>query len=231
MDLSKEEIKRLIETDRPPFAFQRPVILDIGCYDGSDSLELAQLFKGECEIHCFEADRRSRELFVAVNETEPFNRSLHLWPVAIGAEDWKKIVLHKSDSATRRHYDDQKSWSASSSIRKPKTHLEIFPDVSFNESEEVDVCTLDMWAWFHDFNIIDFIWCDVNGAEGDVVKGAKDVLKMTRYLYIEFSDKELYEGQISKKELLSLLPDFEEIAVFNFELGNFGNVLLKNRNL
>lgn len=230
MDLSKKEIKALIEKDRPPFASEYRVILDIGAYDGSDALELAQEFEGKCEIHCFEADKRSSELFVAINETEVYNRSLHLWPIAIGAEDWTKITLHKSDSTTRRHYDDQKSWSASSSIRKPKTHLEIFPDVSFNEFEEVDVCTLDMWAWFHDFNIIDFIWCDVNGAEGDVVRGAKNVLAMTRYLYIEFSDKELYEGQLSKKELLDLLPDFEEIGVYNFE-GNFGNSLLKNKKL
>lgn len=201
-----------------------PVILDIGSYDGSEMKEISEYY-GSCQIHCFEADSRSAEFWRSKNGQDA---NMHLWNVAVCNKDWEKVNLHKSDSTTRRHNGNE-VWSASSSIRPPKTHLELFPDVQFNDTEEVDACTLDMWNWFHDFPEIDFIWCDVNGAEEDVILGAKQTLKDTRYLYIEFSDKELYEGQIDKKKLLSLLPDFEEIGIYN-EGPNFGNVLLKNRN-
>lgn len=220
MELDKKFIKELIGNKA------KPVILDIGTYDGFDAAELALQFE-DCEVHCFEADKRSQELFKSQQGDNP---KLHLWEVVVGSESYTKVKLYKSDSETRRHYEDQKSWSASSSIRKPKNHLELFPDVQFIETEEVESTTLDMWDWFHDFDVIDFIWCDVNGAEEDVVKGGTEVLKKTRYLYIEFSNKELYEGQIDKEKLLSLLPDFEELGVFNW-MGNFGNVLLKNKNL
>lgn len=220
MELLKKDIKKLIGEK------EKPIILDIGTYDGFDAAELA-MHLGNCEIHCFEADKRSQELFERENGDNP---KLHLWKCAVTSEPWSKVKLYKSDSQTRRHYEFQNSWSASSSIRKPKNHLKLFPDVQFIETEEVESTTLDMWDWFHDFDVIDFIWCDVNGAEEDVIKGATEVLKKTRYLYIEFSDKELYEGQINKEKLLSLLPDFGEMGIYNFA-GNFGNVLLKNKNL
>lgn len=220
IELTKIEIARLIGKK------EKAIVLDVGCYDGEDAAELA-LELENCEIHCFEADKRSQELFERRNGN---NSELHLWKCAVTSEPWTKVKLYKSDSQMRRHYEFQNSWSASSSIRKPKTHLELFPDVQFIETEEVESTTLDMWNWFHDFDVIDFIWCDVNGAEEDVVGGAAEVLKKTRYLYIEFSDKELYEGQINKEKLLSLLPDFEEMGIYNFA-GNFGNVLLKNKNL
>ncbi len=213
--LSKIKVKELIGP-----LVKKPVILDIGSYDGSDAAQLAALFD-QCEIHCFEADSRSIKLFEEKNGNNP---ELKLWKVAIGAESWKKIKFYKSERINREN------WSASSSIRKPKNHLEVFEDISFNETEEVDVCTLDMWHWFHDIEKIDFIWCDVNGAEEDVIKGGLHVFNATRFVYIEYSDSELYEGQINKEKLLSLLPDFEELQDFK-DNAHYGNLLLRNKNL
>lgn len=207
---------------------EEPLILDIGCYDGKDSDELSDYFIRP-EIHCFEADPRSQELFEKVSG---WNSNLKLHKFAVGSTDGPKS-LFQSDSKTRRHAHNRSSWSASSSIRLPKTHLTLFPDVEFSVNPvEVDGISLDTWyKRFVDARTIDFIWCDVNGAEGDVVLGGLEMLnKHTRYLYIETSDKELYEGQVTKEKLLSLLPNFKEIGFYNF-LGNFGNVLLKNEKL
>lgn len=225
-DITTKEICELIGYP----ANRVPVLLDIGSYDGSEMAEISEYY-GRCEIHCFEADQRSAEFWRKKNSTD---KNMHLWQVAICNKDWQKIMFHRSDSDTRRH-DGNRVWSASSSIRLPKTHLEVFPDVEFNFSEEVDASTLDMWYWFHtlgarDLDTIDFIWCDVNGAEEDVILGAKGPLRNTRFLYIEFSNRELYEGQINKEKLLSLLPDFEEIGEYNVG-PNFGNVLLKNKKI
>lgn len=216
-DLSKEEIKRLINRENP-------IILDIGCYDGKDSKEIAAQFEN-CIIHCFDADPRSQKLF---NKLNAGNKKLNLWKMAICAANGQ-IEFNLSDSKTRRHYDFQDSWSASSSIAKPKFHKELFPDVHFRKKITVPCMKLDSWySQILKGKIIDFIWADVNGAEEDLVIGGLNTIQnQTRFLYIEVSDKEFYEGEIKKDDFLKLLPDFEVLGTYKDE-GNFCNILLKN---
>jgi FkbM family methyltransferase len=218
-ELSKLEITNLIgRVDK--------VILDIGCYDGEDSRELDS-YLYDAEFFCFEADPRSQMLFNTFNNLKNF----HLIPVAVGNIDGI-VNLNLSDSETRRHHPGQRSWSASSSLKKPLRHLELFKDVEFNNTVMVPCIKLDTWfyQWTLWIKKIDFIWCDINGAEENFILGATETLKQTRFLYIEFSDSELYEGQISKDKILELLPDFELMGIYNFK-GNFGNLLLKNKKL
>ena len=53
---------------------------------------------------------------------------------------------------------------------------------------------------------------DVQGAEIDVTRGGRNALISTRYLYTEYSNEELYEGQLSLKQLLKELADFGVIV-------------------
>jgi len=55
--------------------------------------------------------------------------------------------------------------------------------------------------------------------------GIKTLNKKTKYLYTEFFNEELYEEQISLKQILKLLPNFRIVKIY----GN--NVLLKNTSL
>lgn len=218
-ELKKSAIKALIKKENP-------VIFEIGAYDGKDSRQMNAYFNN-ATFFCFEADPRSQNLF----KTFSTPKNIYLQETAIGSIDGR-IELNLSDSDTRRHYPAH-SWCASSSIRKPKYHLELFEDVEFNSSISVPCVRLDTWFEMKTAGIelIDFIWCDINGAEIDFILGAMETLnKRTRFLYIEFSDKELYEGQITKDDILKLLPNFELMGVYNFK-GNFGNLLLKNKNL
>jgi len=202
--MSKEEIVKLI--GKPD-----PIILDIGSFNGKDASELSQLFDSP-EIHCFEADPINQEKWKELNKLNP---KLTLYHTAIGNNDGPIVF-------------NQATKGASGSMFKPKAHLEIWPQVHFNKEVKVMCFKLDTWNDYVLQNqTIDFIWCDVNGAEKEVINGAKKTLKNTRYLYIEFSDKELYEGQISKQDLLALLPDWTILGTYNFE-GNFGNLLMKN---
>lgn len=227
-ELSKEEIKDLLKD------IEYPLIFDIGAYDGRDSIALAKALQDRCSIHCFEADPRSFEyLKKNIQSCEIPNFPFDLHKLAIGKNTGVKD-FYQSESDTRRHVGTT-SWSASSSLSRPKEHLNLFPDVFFPEKIRVNCQSLDGFVftdWTHlREKIVDFVWCDVNGAERDVILGGLHTLNnYTRYLYIEFSNKELYEGQVSKEELLKLLPNFEELGVYNFQ-GNFGNVLLKNKTL
>lgn len=220
MDLSKNAIVNLINSETP-------LILEIGMYDGDDARELASLMPSAI-IHGFECDPRSIALYKGFKPVK--NITLH--EIAIGNNNGL-VDLFLSDSDTRRHYDDQDQWSASSSLRKPKTHLELFTDVYFERTVKVECMTLDKWRVNNiPAEVIDFIWVDINGAECDLVLGGMKTLNdFTRYLYMEFSDKELYEGQAKKTDLMKFLHNFDEVGIYNFEEGNFGNVLLKNRTL
>ena len=70
---------------------------------------------------------------------------------------------------------------------------------------------------------------DVQGAEGDVIEGGREILKRTRYLYTEYSDKELYEGELTLQQILSTLPG-EWKVLKKYERRNDGDVLLRNLN-
>jgi FkbM family methyltransferase len=217
VDLSKQAISSLITSDCP-------IILEIGMYDGEDAREMANTMPS-ATIYGFECDVRSIALYKSFSNP----KNIILNEVAIGSVNGL-VDLFMSDSDVRRHYTDQDNWSASSSIRKPKTHLDLFPDVWFKKTVKVSCVTLDKW---HVDNLpaqtIDFIWADINGAEYDMVLGGQKTLnEYTKYLYVEFSDKELYEGQPKKDNILKLLPNFETIGIYNFR-GNFGNILLKNK--
>jgi len=197
-EISKEELIELTG--------HSPLILDIGSYDGKDGYEVAKL---GAHVHCFEPVNFD-------NFMSHENMVLH--PYAIGAED-KITVMNCSPH------------KQSNSLRKPKTHLELFPEVKYTHRESVEMMRID--TWYKGFSTIkytpkiDLIWADVNGSEGDLIKGAQKVLSITRFLFIETSDKELFEGQITTDELLKLLPGWKVLGIYN-HLGNFGNILLQN---
>lgn len=219
MDISKQAISGLITS-------HEPIILEIGMYDGEDAREMAE-WMPYCKIYGFECDPRSIALYKSFENPE----NIILNEVAIGSRNGL-VDFFLSDSDTRRHYTDQDSWSASSSLRHPKTHLELFPDVDFKKTIKVECMTLD--KWYENTLLgktIDFVWADINGAEYDMILGGQKTLnESTKYLYVEFSDKELYDGQPKKDEMLKLLPNFDVVGIYNFR-GNFGNILLKNKTI
>lgn len=176
-------------------------ILDIGSYNGTDARELHDLFG--CEVHCFEPNQ----------EVFKHSEGLVYWPVAVGNKDERAMMY-----ISKRHMQ-------SSSINEPKDHLEIWPDIEFKDFLFVDMIKIDTWNWGN--KMIDLIWADLNGNEGEFIKGAEKTLKNTRYLYLEVSDKCLYYGQPNSEIIIDMLYDFEEIAVYD-ENENYRNILFKN---
>jgi hypothetical protein len=67
------------------------------------------------------------------------------------------------------------------------------------------------------------MWVDVQGAEDLVFSGAKETLKNTRYVYTEYSNIELYIGQLTRDQILKLFgSDWKILHDFG------GDVLLHN---
>ena len=204
-------------------------IFDVGTYDGKDSLEFLDVFPNS-NIFSFEADDRSIKTFKNVVKDERIN----LIETALSDVDGT-IEFYKSDSETRRHYDFEDSWSASSSIKKPLRHLDVFPDVTFYKPIKVKSKRLDTWIKTEkNINNIDIMWVDVNGGENEFLNGAYDtIVKRVKFLYMEFcgvDDKKLYENSFTHTDIKDKLGNFKELGVYNF-MGNFGNVLLKNKDI
>jgi len=190
---------------------ENPVIIEIGSYDGKDAQGLADACKSE--IYCFEPLRANIEKIRALNDDR-----LIIFPYAVTCFEGRTVMAVPT------------SHPQSSSLKEPKQHLKIWPDIVYNESETVNCTTLDRWHEKVNNNcLIDFIWCDVNGSESDLILGAPKALSLTKYLYIEYCKKMLFKKCLSREQVLKALPGFEAIGDYNVG-DNYGNVLLKNIN-
>jgi hypothetical protein len=81
---------------------------------------------------------------------------------------------------------------------------------------------LDTWAAQNGIARVDFIWADVQGAEGDLISGGKDTLARTRFFYTEYSNDEWYEGQPTLAQIMDMLPNFRILQRYPMD------VLLEN---
>lgn len=190
---------------------QHASILDIGSFDGKDAQELATVCQSN--VHCFEPTESSYLKLMALEDER-----LTLWKYAVSSFNGRTTMNVSPDHPQ------------SNSIKTPRKHLKAFPGVRYNGTEPVNVTTLDSWNWsVRKGAPIDFIWCDVNGAEADFIVGAVNTLAVTHYLYIEFAVVELFARSLNLYQLEQALPGFENIGTYSVG-DNYGNVLFKNKN-
>jgi FkbM family methyltransferase len=98
----------------------------------------------------------------------------------------------------------------SGSVKEPREHLTLFPHISFSEPTTVPMEKLDTVCV--GLPRVDWIWCDVQGAEDLVLAGGKETFSKTRFFYTEYIECEAYEGQIGRDEILRRLPGLWRIA-------------------
>lgn len=197
-----------------------PVILDIGCNDGQHTLEFLRVFRNPT-VFCFEPDARAQRAF-RNNVTSP---RAQLFEMALGNADGMVDFNVSAGTPPAELGFEKSDWDLSGSIRRPKNHLEVVPWVSFDKVVPVRIARLDTWARENKIGAVDFIWADVQGAEVDLIEGGRETLRNTRYLYTEYSDYEMYEGQMNLRGITHLLPDFEVVSVYP------SDVLLRNKAL
>ena len=208
--ISKEFICELVSKPNP-------TILEIGCHDGTNTLWFLEVFDFP-KIFCFEPDPRAASRFKQKFEIRP---EVSFYEYAISDKNGEETFYMSSGQESETMPD---GWDCSGSIRKPKNHLTVHPWCKFEKTMVVKTKTLDTWCREEKIDRIDFIWMDVQGAEIDVIRGGRKALRNTRYLYTEYSNKELYQGQLSLKQLLKELADFEVVARYP------DDILLKNKN-
>ena len=97
----------------------------------------------------------------------------------------------------------------SSSILKPKKHLEQYPHITFDYTEEVNMFRLDDLDL--DLSQYNFINIDVQGYELEVFKGATNTLKNIDYIISEVNRDEVYENCPHIDELDEYLSQFKRV--------------------
>jgi FkbM family methyltransferase len=120
----------------------------------------------------------------------------------------------------------------SSSLLKPKEHLDIHPELTFKEEIEIETTNLDEWFQKKDIEVIHLMWLDMQGYEPVVLMNSPIILSRTKYIYTEVSLIETYEGVMKYPEFKNFLSE-NNFEVVGEELVwiDMGNVLFKNKKL
>jgi FkbM family methyltransferase len=186
------------------FSENRPkTFLELGAHTGTDTEWMAAL--PAVTIHAFEPDPRNHP---------PGGPNVIVIRAAVADREGRAPFIPSRVGWGRE-------WTYSSSLRRPKNHLHRFP-VEFGESIDVDTVTLDGYCRRAGLGPIDLVWAKVQGSEGDMLRGGAETLARTHYLFTQYSDDELYEGQITLNEILALLPAYRVVELYDED------VLLEN---
>jgi 2-O-methyltransferase len=199
--LSKSEIHELVNRDDP-------LILEIGCNDGTDTLEFLAEFP-DGRIHCFECDPRPIQAFrLRVSDARC---QLH----EIALSDRAGVETLYMSGGTMKGMP-MKDWDQSSSLLEPTGHRSAYPSITFERTCEVETARLDDWAQrLIPDGVVDFVWMDVQGAEHLVIAGGPSTFARTRFCYFEYSESELYRGQRGLPALLSALGPYRLLGTYD----------------
>ena len=164
-------------------------IVHIGAHYGEEIQEYVD--NGIQKIIVFEP--LAKNFDVLYERLKDINADIEGHQIALGSKKGT-AVMHLSSNEYQ-----------SSSILKPKQHLELHPNVIFDGTEEVEVDILDNY----DIGNCNFINIDVQGYELEVFKGAKETLNKIDYVYCEVNRDQVYEDNALIEEIDEFLSKYE----------------------
>ncbi len=187
------------------------VMIELGAGEGEDTEQFLNLL-GEDDIYvAVEADPRTFQKLREYND-----KRARLVNAAISNIDKENGTFHICTGIIpekgRPHYDG-------SSTRFPTQETyELVPWLAY-EDIQVKYITLDTLIKEHYIKEIDFIWCDVEGATGEVIDGGLKALKKTRYFYTEVKSTKdyAYEGEALYDEIVKKMNAVGFELVFKFQ--------------
>ena len=197
--LNLADVRKLLTRDNP-------LILEIGSNIGQSTIELVTAFP-HATVICFEPEPRANAQFKQ-NVTSP---NVTLFEMAIGSINGT-ISFNQSDGD-----GIYKDWNQSGSIKAPKLLKNLWPDVKFESKIEVPIVRLDNFTAQNGIEMVDFIWADVQGAEGDLIRGGERTLSNTTCFYTEYYSEEIYEGQLTLDDICKSVFDLNLVLYRKFE--------------
>lgn len=153
-------------------------IIHVGAFAGEEINQYRKL--GLSNTMMFEPQT---DLYNLIKKRCIFDEQVH--NVALGSEPCMKEMY-----ISFREGGVSQGCGASSSLLKPKKHLEEHPEVTFPETQMVEVRTLDEY-YDPRYN---FLNVDVQGYELEVLRGASRTLENIDAMILEVNRDEVYEG-------------------------------------
>jgi FkbM family methyltransferase len=147
-------------------------------------------------------------------------------------EVYNSALSDKSGKSIIYQSDRFGQMAVSSSLLRPKDHLQVHPEITFKEQVEIECINLDEFCLSKNINSIDFMWLDMQGYEPIVLKSSPRSMSITKYIYSEVSLIETYENVVLYPEFKEFMADngFEPIFE-DLPWIDMGNVLFKNKQL
>lgn len=127
------------------------IFFEIGARIGEDTIQISSLLPS-AKIYAFEPLPSNFHDLCLNIQNNTNNSIIHVYDKAIGNFNGKADFYVSSDP---------ENFNGSSSLKKPKEHIEAFAHVKFEEKIQVDVETLDTFCIREQVPHIDFLWTDV----------------------------------------------------------------------
>ncbi len=163
-------------------------ILDVGSNKGQFILLAEKLFKNKI-IYSFEP---INEILEKQKKFFANRKNIYFYNIGVGEKSFKKnfYITSRKDSSSFLKVDLNNNKNNNYNIKSQR---------------EIDIKSLDeIMINAHLVSPI-LIKIDVQGYELEVLKGSVDLLKKTKYLIVEVSDKEIYLGQSVANEIIEYL--------------------------
>jgi FkbM family methyltransferase len=185
----EKNVMELVERQLAERGLDPKIIFDVGANHGQYTDELLKIFRGRVRVFCFEPSGVSYKELKARHGNNPL---VELVPLGLGATNEKRKL----------YFDIEGSGWASVFQRK---------DTGFNHplenSEEINLISLDEFCKSNDISRIHFVKADVEGFELSVLQGAKDMLPNIDFIQFEFSFAN-YNSKTYLFDFFEILADF-----------------------
>ena len=197
---------------------QTPTIIEAGVCDGLDTEFFAKSFPNG-KIYGFEP---IPELFQQSLDRNKNYSNVNLEQLALG-EMTEEKDFYVSDRFGKK-------WG-SSSILKPKKHIDVHTEITFNSKSTLKVVNLDEWCSEKGIDLVEFMWLDMQGLEPIVIENSPNIVSKTKFIYSEVSLIETYENVVLYEDFKSYMESINFKVIFeDLPWEDMGNVLFKNLN-
>lgn len=201
---------------------KRPSVLEAGAADGGDTLYTSRLLPGS-KIYAFEPVSHN---FEKLKANIGKKRNIKYFNLGL-ADKTGEVEIYISNPE-----DSGFDLALSSSLLKPKEHLNIHSHIGFDNKEVIKVVNLDEWAQKNKIKNIDIMWLDLQGAEHMVLKSAPNILKTVKILFTEVSHKQMYENALLYPEFKKWLEEqgFSLYKLFDEDAGMGDAIFIREVN-
>jgi FkbM family methyltransferase len=182
------------------------VIFDIGSCEGEDSIKYSRLFP-RATIYAVEALPSNLPLLQATLD-QYSNGNIQIIPIALSDHKGTATFHVSSGHPEYLPVTDWDYGNKSSSLLPPDQTLVHHPWLKFEQTITVETNTLQRVCADRNIAQIDFMHIDVQGAELQVLRGAGDLLKRVKLIWMEVEAVPLYQSQPLKTDVEAFMQGY-----------------------